>query len=693
VTSAGITDATTVGKAVLTAADALTARTALGAGTSSFALPTQSGQSGKFLTTDGSNPSWGTPAGGGGSGVPVAPAAVKTPLRVMAALDDGTIKDYRSSTAAAANATSPLTTPTYDGSGQIAELDVLYFPEGWNGYQYWMANGPYPNAQTPYENPCLLVSQDGQTWQVPPGVTNPLYPMPAGGHNADPSIFCDVDGTMWVYWVSVNNSVYTIKYAKSTDGANWSAAADLCTINDGDSPAIIWTGTEYRLYLHYTPASSVLGLYYSSASTVTGLGTPTTPAGFTNTSPASRAWSHFDLQVYAGRYYILFSDTISLYLGTSLDGVTWTVNSQASLTAGASGSWDDGGIYRTSFAIAQTANGPAFDLWYVSHNIAANTYRVGYTRLALGSSGAATGVPSGGTTGQVLTKNSNASYDTTWTTPTAGGGAAGSMMFGSGYDGDAVISSNTNLSTDMAYRNLTINSGVSLKANGCRLYVSGTLTLNGTIHANGPSASGASGSSGQVPSLTIGGGADSPGGGTGPGTAGGSFGSDALGGAGGAGGASGATAGGAGGTVSLPGPARGGARAFAIPHQAVKGQADQASASPAVQSGGASGGSGAGDGTHAGGGGGAGAGMVLVVARHLAGTGTISAAGGNGGNGTGGNAGGGGGGGGGVIVVMTSDSSNPLAVTVAGGNGGNGAGTGAAGSPGSAGRTYIHLGA
>jgi hypothetical protein len=66
-----ISDASAVGRSVLTAADAATARTAIGAGTSSFALPTQTGNAGKFLTTDGTSPSWGTPAGGGsGSGLP-----------------------------------------------------------------------------------------------------------------------------------------------------------------------------------------------------------------------------------------------------------------------------------------------------------------------------------------------------------------------------------------------------------------------------------------------------------------------------------------------------------------------------------------------------------------------------------------------------------------------------------------------
>ena len=48
---------------------------------------------------------------------------------------------------------------------------------------------------------------------------------------------------------------------------------------------------------------------------------------------------------------------------------------------------------------------------------------------AQGPAGAAgQGVPAGGTTGQVLAKNSAANYDTGWVTPTSGGGG-GSQLF------------------------------------------------------------------------------------------------------------------------------------------------------------------------------------------------------------------------------------------------------------------------
>lgn len=57
-------------------------------------------------------------------------------------------------------------------------------------------------------------------------------------------------------------------------------------------------------------------------------------------------------------------------------------------------------------------------------------------------------------------------------------------VYGTGNDGTVVIASNTSLSRDMYYNNLTVNSNVSLNPNGYRIFVKNTLTLNGTIGVN-----------------------------------------------------------------------------------------------------------------------------------------------------------------------------------------------------------------
>lgn len=86
-------------------------------------------------------------------------------------------------------------------------------------------------------------------------------------------------------------------------------------------------------------------------------------------------------------------------------------------------------------------------------------------------------------------------------------------FYGPGTDGDVTISSNTTLTKDMFYNNLTINNTFTLNTGGYRIFVKGTLTNNGTIANNGSNASGATGGAGGAAgSVGSGGaGANSPG--------------------------------------------------------------------------------------------------------------------------------------------------------------------------------------
>lgn len=54
-------------------------------------------------------------------------------------------------------------------------------------------------------------------------------------------------------------------------------------------------------------------------------------------------------------------------------------------------------------------------------------------------------------------------------------------LFGDGSDGDVVISSDTSISRDMFYNNLTVNAGFILNTNGFRVHVKEILTVDGTI--------------------------------------------------------------------------------------------------------------------------------------------------------------------------------------------------------------------
>jgi hypothetical protein len=308
-------------------------------------------------------------------------------------------------------------------------------------------------------------------------------------------------------------------------------------------------------------------------------------------------------------------------------------------------------------------------------------------------------------------------------------------FYGDGSDGDTTISSNTTLTADKFYNNLTIDSGYTLNTGGYRVYVKGTLTNNGTISNNG--GNGGNGSDGDDGGSSPGADGSGGAGGSGGSAAGtGYYATTADGKAGGAGGDKGGVgtagtaanvnttnsylsdngkAGTTGGTGGNSGGAGGGGGAAGTTTQAtyiskasVENQLgicfDNLGSLAKFSASGGSGGSGGGGGGQrvspnasiGGGGGGAGSGapggIVFLSARKIINTGTMSANGGNGGiGGDGGNAwtktsdssGGGGGGAGGsggnggVLTLIYSTFTNTGTLTVAGGTGGTG---GAAGS-------------
>jgi len=155
---------------------------------------------------------------------------------------------FDSEEAALENAPSWQVTPTYEGSGQAIHPDIVYFPDGWNGYEYWMAMTPYPGSDDYYENPSILVSHDGEVWEEPTGIENPLIGAPPCDHNNDTDLIYNTDtDELWVYYLdtrrahrceNVCNDNYLILF-KSSDGINW----------NGPFPLIHWDLDDEPLYL------------------------------------------------------------------------------------------------------------------------------------------------------------------------------------------------------------------------------------------------------------------------------------------------------------------------------------------------------------------------------------------------------------------------------------------------------------
>lgn len=156
-----------------------------------------------------------------------------------------------------------LTIPTYDGQNQPVHPDVIYFPEGWNGYKYWMAHTPFTNQDYIVEEIDVVASNDGQIWEIPTGGSLPVVPDDPDYHHADPDILYNPDtDELWLYFLAgplpgsnAPNSNVLLKLTKSSDGISWSSPNTLISAENLTSPALVRLKTD-EWYLFYVQASS-----------------------------------------------------------------------------------------------------------------------------------------------------------------------------------------------------------------------------------------------------------------------------------------------------------------------------------------------------------------------------------------------------------------------------------------------------
>lgn len=263
-------------------------------------------------------------------------------------------------------------TPTHEGSGQAIHPSVMYFPDKWNGWHYWMAMTPYPWGNEAHEDPEILVSDDGDTWQVPAGLTNPLDDQPGapGPYNSDANLVMLPDGRMMVTWRMVDrpDNNRNIFYQRiSSDGVTWSPKQVLYRSQADQSDAfvsqsLVRVGDGWRMY------GINLGqiLYYESSADIPGEHDwgPRITCSHSGVS-IGRRWWHVDVQHVDGQWWMLVCDirrgTTSdgnLYLGVSDDGHTWNI-SPTPVVPKVGDNHDT--IYKSGFAVKSTSE---IDIWY-----------------------------------------------------------------------------------------------------------------------------------------------------------------------------------------------------------------------------------------------------------------------------------------------------------------------------------------
>jgi hypothetical protein len=283
--------------------------------------------------------------------------------------------------AALRNAAEPLTIPTYAPGDQLVHPSVVLFPGSWNGYRYWMAMTPFPGGDDRYENPSIVVSQDGQCWEEPPGIRNPLYPKPFA-YNADPCLFFhEAENALWLYFLSATSEkTGDLLLMRSRDGVHWTPAEIVIADHVRDtalSPSILKVGDVYYLFSVdiVSPGSRPFWLTMRTSSDGKNWSDPNRAV-----LPSSRysLW-HVEVKYIDGKFFAM---TGSSWIGAnsksgayaqfleSYDGIHWKEYRRMAIGR-AWGKWDDR-TYKASFLL----NGDDIEVWYSS----ALTWRIGHTK-------------------------------------------------------------------------------------------------------------------------------------------------------------------------------------------------------------------------------------------------------------------------------------------------------------------------
>lgn len=278
-------------------------------------------------------------------------------------------------------------TPTYDGSGQAVHPSVVYFADGWQGYKYWMAMTPYPNGNDSYENPSILASNDGSSWKVPSGLTNPLIAKPASGHNDDSDmIYNDDTNELWLYYLESGGAGGTnLKLLTSSDGVTWSAARDILNVPNYQitSPAIYKDGSIYYMWYVDSGSSGCAAANTTVRYRTSFDGVTWSAAQVVSLSqPGYNVW-HIDVTYVPTKneYWALFNAYPSgstcghtvLFYGKSSDGLNWTTYGNIALNIGSA--WDSTEIYRST--LLYDADSDLLRVWYSAAG--SGHWHIGYT--------------------------------------------------------------------------------------------------------------------------------------------------------------------------------------------------------------------------------------------------------------------------------------------------------------------------
>jgi hypothetical protein len=299
------------------------------------------------------------------------------------------------------NAAVKDTLPVAAGSdGSVTEPSVLHSPTGVasTGHKYVMAFVNFDNNNVRAEDPNIVVSDDGTTWTVPPGLTNPVTPTPTTGHFGDPRIRLSPDGKTinLLYWRSGTGTNDGVALRTSTDAVNWTAETTIVASTgfNVSEPCPVWDGQQWIMYCvnDVTDTATFIEMRTTSDPTMlTGWSAPTrvNAPKIANSADATNWW-HLDAFFLGGVMYLAITDgggssqgnRRALFTAVSTDYVNFDVQPCPLLLPSDTtvDGWDSASIYRGCLVLDDT--GRNVQVWYSAYAYSGDVqHYIGHTTI------------------------------------------------------------------------------------------------------------------------------------------------------------------------------------------------------------------------------------------------------------------------------------------------------------------------
>jgi hypothetical protein len=250
-----------------------------------------------------------------------------------------------------------------------------------------MAFTPYPNGDNDYENPSIVASSDGSSWEEPSGISNPIDADPGDpAYNNDVDLFYDSSADeLWCYWLEAGSGTTYVYRSESSDGTTWSAQTEMFNVTDFDviSPSVLKVGSTYYMWSINSGSDGSSGQSNTIEVRTSSDGATWGAASTCTFSQAGYIPWHIDV-IYVSdtaEYWMLVSaykygdsaTSCELFFARSTDTTTWTTYYNKCLRKGGSG-WDNFRIYRASLLY----DGTTLEVWYSAQDTNLDWY-IGYT--------------------------------------------------------------------------------------------------------------------------------------------------------------------------------------------------------------------------------------------------------------------------------------------------------------------------